>query len=283
MPLRHQVTKGALTSLIFVPWCLGGKKYVTLLLSFLLLSVNVISQQKKIATIEITDVHSAYIDRPGDLYVLQKNNTLRKYDTLGTLVSEQHFQESPATFDPRDGARLFVCFNSIKKCSFFSEETKQEFGIEPQYAIDPHLICASGDHNFWILDRSDVSLKRINPTQSKVIADALIDQEQFTQTPEFTFIREYQNFLFVIEKKSGILIFNSLGKQIKKISATEVEYLNFLGEELYYKKNDKLFFYNLFDISTRETPVDPACKFLLLTDARKYLIYENKIDIFDKN
>lgn len=250
------------------------------ILSFLFLSVSIhVHSQTLIATVEISDVRAAYVDRPGDLYIFQKNNTLKKYDTLGALVSEQRFPESPATFDPRDGARLFACFS--KKCSFFSEETKQEFHLEPHYAIDPQLVCSSGDHNFWILDRSDLSLKRINPTQSTVIADALIDQKQFAQTPEFTFMREYQNFLFIIEKKSGILIFNSLGKQIKKIPVKEVEYLNFLGEELYYKQKDKLFFYDLFDASIREIPVEPACKFLLLTDARQYLIYENKIEIFE--
>ncbi len=249
------------------------------ILSFLFLSLSIHAySQTLIASIEISNVRSAYVDRPGDLYILQNNNTLKKYDTLGVLVSEQRFPESPATFDPRDGARLFACFSST--CSFFSEETKQEFKIEPHYAIDPQLICSSGDHNFWILDQSDLSLKRINPTQSKVMTDALIDQKQFSHTADFIFMREYQNFLFVIEKKTGILIFNSLGKQIKKILVADVEYLNFLGEELYYKQKDKLFFYDLFDASTRESPADLACQFLLLTNARTYLIYENKIDIF---
>jgi len=266
------------STLRFVRLRLCGKKSMTLLISFLLMSINVISQQKKIATIKISDVQSAYVDRPGDVYVLLKNNTLKKYDTLGTLVSEQHFSETPAAFDPRDGARLFVCLRNT--CSFFSEETKQEFKIEPHYAIDPQLICSSGDHNFWILDQSDMSLKRINPTQTTVLVDVPIDQKQFSHAVKFTFMREYQNFLFVIERNSGILIFNSLGNQVKKISAPEIEYLNFLGEELYYKVKGNIFLYDLFDASRREIAVEPACKFLLLTDSRKYLIYENKIDVF---
>lgn len=277
MPRRHQVTKKILTSLNFVALCLCCK--IMLFTSLLTLSISALSQQNKITTIKISDVRSAYVDRPGDLYILFKNNTLKKYDTLGVLVREQHFPESPAAFDPRDGARLFVCLRNT--CSFFSEETKQEFKIEPHYAIDPQLICSSGDHNFWILDQSDLSLKRINPTQSNVLVDELIDQKQFSHPTEFTFMREYQNFLFVIERNSGILIFNSLGKQIQKIPAPEIEYLNFLGEELYYKMKNKLFWYDLFDASTREIPVEPACKFMLLTDTRKYLIYENKIEIFE--
>jgi hypothetical protein len=245
----------------------------------LLSSVHVISQQNKIASIEISNIHSAYVDRPGDLYLLQADNTLKKFNTHGKLESEQVLA-SPTTFDPRDGSRLFIYSNSTQQFSFFTQETKQEFSVEKHYAIDPILVCSSGDNQIWVLDRSDWSLKRINPSQSKVIVEESIDQKQFTGTPEFTFIREYQNFLFMIEKNSGILIFNSLGKQIKKIRAPKIEYFNFLGEELYYKENDKLLFYDLFDASTREIAVD-RCKFALLTDARKYLIYENRVDIFE--
>lgn len=278
LPHKRQVTTISLTNL--APSRLCGKKISALLIFFLSISTLAISQQKKITSIEISNVESAYVDRPGDLYVLLQDKTLKKFDTLGVLVSEQVL-DSPTTFDPRDGARLFIYSQHSQRFSFFSQETKQEFSIEQHYAIDPILACASGDNQVWILDRSDWSLKRINPSQQKVIAEASIDQKQFTKAPEFTFIREYQNFLFMIEKSSGILIFNSLGKQIKKLGASKIDYLNFLGEELYYKVNDKLLFYDLFDSSTSEVPTDPTSKFTLLTDLRKYVVYQNRIDIFE--
>jgi hypothetical protein len=274
---KRQVTNITLANFASLRLC--GKKNSALLIFFISLSTLAISQQKKIASIEIPNVESAYVDRPGDLYILLKDNTLKKFDTLGVLVHEQVL-DAPTTFDPRDGSRLFIYSQRAQRFAFFSPETKQAFPVEQQYAIDPVLACASGDNHVWILDRSDWSLKRINPSQSKVIAEALIDQKQFAKTPEFTFIREYQNFLFMIDKNSGIIIFNSLGKQIKKLSASKVDYLNFLGEELYYKVNDKLLFYDLFDSSTREVPIDPTSKFTLLTDVRKYVVYQNRIEIF---
>lgn len=256
-------------------------KYVLLFL-FCLAAVSGDAQEKLIATVDIRNIESAYVDRPGDLYLLQKGNNLKKISTDGTLVLEQNFPSSLLLFEPRDGARMFACFNTTH-CAFFSEGTNQEITIEPQYAIEPALICSSGDHCIWILDRSDWSLKKINPVQSKVMAETLIDQEQFQGTPQFTFMREYQNFLFTIEKNAGILVFNGIGKQIKKIEAPGIEYFNFIGEELYYKKNDKLIFYDLFDATTREVPVEAVCKYILLTDARKYLVYENRVDIFENH
>lgn len=253
-----------------------------ILIALLLFNVSAFSQPEKIGVIEISDIHSAYVDRPGDLYILQSNNTLKKFDTQGKLLHEQRFEQYPTTFDPRDGARMFFYSNKTQRCSFFSQETKQEFIIEPHYAVNPILVCSAGDNQLWILDQSDWSLKRVHPGQSRVLAESQIDQSQFKGSPEITFMREYQNFLFVIEKNTGILIFNSLGLQIKKLELPGITHFNFLGEELYYKKNDSLVFYDLFDTSTREVLIDSACQFALLTDLRTYLIYNNRVEIFEK-
>lgn len=256
---------------------------ILFLIPYLLVSTFGYTQQTKIKTLEIDEIQAAYVDRPGDLYIRQKDNLIKKFDFQGKLIKEIKFDHPITTFDPRDGARMFVYSNKSQLCSFFSQETKQEFVIEHHYAIEPTLTCSSGDHQLWILDRSDWSVKRVNPIESKVMAESNIDQKQFSIPPQFTFIREYQNFLFLIEKSTGILIFNSLGIQIKKIEAPEVEYINFLGEELYFKKSDKLIFYNLFDASTREQSVDPACHFALLTDTRTFLIYSNRVEIFENH
>ena len=256
---------------------------ILFLIPCLLVSTFGFTQQKKIKTVEIDGIQAAYVDRPGDLYIKQKDNLIKKFDFQGKLIREIKFDHPITTFDPRDGARMFVYFTKTQRCEFFSQETKQEFVIEQHYAIEPTLTCSSGDHQLWILDRSDWSIKRVNPIQSKVMAEGRIDQKQFSIPPQFTFMREYQNFLFLIEKNSGILIFNSLGIQIKKIEAPEVEYINFLGEELYYKRNDKLIFYDLFDASTREQSVDPACHFALLTDTRTFLTYSDRVEIYENH
>ena len=251
-------------------------------IALVLFSYSAFSQSEKLGVIDITDIHSAYVDRPGDLYILQTNNTLKKFDTLGKLIHEQKFEQYPTTFDPRDGARMFFYSNKTQRCSFFSQETKQEFIIEPHYAVNPTLVCSAGDNQLWILDQSDWSLKRVHPGQSRVLVESQIDQAQFNGSPEITFMREYQNFLFVIEKNTGILIFNSLGLQIKKLELPGITHFNFLGEELYYKKNDSLVFYDLFDTSMREVPIDSACQFALLTDLRTYLIYDTRVEILEK-
>ena len=168
-----------------------------LVLLLLLLPLHAFTQAL-IKTIEISDIESAYIDRPGDLYILQKKN-IKKYDVQGNLVTELKLEGKPMVFDPRDGARLFSCIDN--KCSFFSDQTKQEFTIPQEFVIEPSMICSSGDHNVWVLDKADFSLKKIAPTESMVLAEVAVDATLFKQKPEILMMREYQGFLFILDKR----------------------------------------------------------------------------------
>ncbi len=239
-----------------------------------------VQAQQKIATVSVPKALRAYIDRPGDVYVQTQANKILKFDTLGKAAGEIPFGHTLTVFDPRDGARMFAYIADTQTASFFSEETKREIKIEEHYAVEPLLVTSAGDHQLWIVDKADWSVKRIDPRNTQVLAEAPVDQNQFTGHPVFTGIREYQNFLFLIEQHTGILVFNSLGKQIKTLSGAGIEYLNFLGEELYYKKGNTLFFYNLFDGSTREQAVDAQALYVLLTDVRRYVVYEKRVEVF---
>jgi hypothetical protein len=275
MPPRHKDTKFNLNhSHSLVPWCLCG-------LLILIATTNSLAQQKTLS-ISAKDIAFAYVDRPGDLYILKKNNVLMKIDQHGNILSEQSFSEPLSLFEPRDGARMFAYHNQSQHCYFFSAETKQEYKIEQEYAINPMLVCSSGDYHIWILDGEDFSLKRVNPVQSKVIVDTPINTKQFTAAPEINSMREYQGFLFMHEKNTGIIIFNSIGMQIKKIPGANIEYFNFLGEELYYKVNDKLIFLDLFDSTTREENLMPGSKLMLFTDTTHYTQFEDRLEISKK-
>jgi hypothetical protein len=252
-----------------------------ILLLLLVASPLLTAAQKKITTIDIKDVASAYVDRPGDLYILHTDNKVSKFDTLGMPVADMGFEKTPTVFEPRDGARMFIYFADVKQGAFFSPETSQGFFIYDYFALEPMLATSCGDNQVWIMDKGDWSVKRLDPKASKIVAESLIDKTQFAGEPSIIAIREYQSFLFVLEKNTGILVFNNLGKQIKKIEVSGITYFNFLGEELYYKKDNKLIFYDLFDGKTREEAADEKSLYTFLTDARKYVVYSDRIDVFE--
>jgi hypothetical protein len=127
-----------------------------------------------------------------------------------------------------------------------------------------------------------MSLKRINTLEPRVEAEAIIP-DSATQGREFTFMREYQNFLFLIDTDGKISIFNQLGLYIRDINTPGANTFNFLGEELYYTTRGQIMFYDLFDGKMRSKPSEKTARNVLLTGSKKVLIFTRKIVIQPNN
>jgi hypothetical protein len=236
--------------------------------------------QKKVKTLELSDtIVFAAVDRPGDLYVITKSGQMQKFDEDGKLKVVYKNKSVPTLFDPRDGSRLFAYYRNLQQYAYLnpSFEEMSAFHIDSAFVIQPWLISPSGDHKLWVLDAADNSLKRINVNQSVVETEVLIDSI-IHDVKDFTTIREYQGFVFLLHPEKGIVIFNALGRHIKTIAAQRIAGFNFLGEELYYQEGGKLKFFDLFSADTREVAGDKA-GFTLITDRRIYLVKTKSIDI----
>jgi hypothetical protein len=241
--------------------------------------------QRKIKSVAVTDeIIFATVDRPGDLYIMTKAGVIQKFDKDGKLLGLYKNDPAPTLFDPRDGARLFAYFHNDQHYSFLNPafDVTRSHKIDPSTAIDPLLMCVSGDLNFWILDGADISLKRVNGTTGVVDVDIKID-DSASGPAAFTYMREYQGFLFLLHKEKGILVFNSLGKWLKTIELPALSNFNFLGEELYYPEKDQIKFFNLFTAEKRSVPMKQPGRFVLLTDERQFFIQPTSIEFFETN
>lgn len=257
------------------------KKLLLLLLTIAPLAA---SAQTKIKTLEVSDtiLYSA-VDRPGDFYVVLEDGQIQKFDKDGKLVVVYRHQGAPTLFDPRDGARLFAYYRDKQQYDYHnpSFDIVASFRIDSAFAIEPWLIAPSGEKKLWILDNADHSLKKINPVDAQVEVEVVIDATLIEDATAFTAIREYQNFVFLLNPKRGIFVFNSLGKHIKIIPAKGTNSFNFLGEELYFLGGDVVNFTDLFTAETRQVKLPAKPKSVILTDERMVLVYPTSFDIFE--
>lgn len=239
--------------------------------------------QTSLKSFEVSDtIITATVDRPGDVYLVTKEGQIQKFDKDGKLIIVYKHKGPPTLFDPRDGSRLFAYFREHQQYDYYnpSFEITASFRIDPAFAIQPWLICSSGDHKLWVLDGIDHSLKKINAKQTEVEMEVLIDSTLIQDASAFTTIREYQGFVFLLNPQKGIYIFNSLGKHIKTIEERGIYHFNFLGEELYYLKGgSQLIFFNLFTAETRTVRLEKKSRIALLTDERLFLFGYKTVDI----
>lgn len=241
------------------------------------------SQQFPITIPLSKPVTAAYVDRPGDLYLQLQDGTLQKFDVNGKLIEEVKPESPLALFEPRDGSRAFSYDRAGNWYSYalFGSFNKQP--VPEEFAIEPWLVCSSGDQNLWILDGADLSIKKLNTGKQRVEAEIYLSPHLAKEKADFIGMREYQNFLFIHNKVAGIEIHNAIGRRIRLIPGNEIRYFNFLGEELYYAVNDKLIFFDLFDGTTRELPIEKEVQFMLLTDERVYKVYGDRLVVELKN
>jgi len=258
-----------------------------ILYALIILSLPVVGQvapPKKIKSLEISDtILTAQVDRPGELYVITRNGQFQKFDQDGKLLVLFKNENAPTLFDPRDGSRLFAYYRPIQEFDYLSPafQIVSSFRIDSAFAIQPWLMCTSGDTKLWVLDAADHSLKKLNPREQDVEIEVVIDSTLINDATEFTGMREYQNFVFILHPSKGIMIFNNLGKYIRAIDVKHLHAFHFIGEELYYVKGNTIKFFDLFTTETREMSLEGIKGDLILTDQRLFAVHHRTIDIYE--
>lgn len=260
------------------------KKLQSIITVLMLLPLLAISQSKKIKSFKAdNDVTATAIDRAGDFYLVFKTGEIQKFDKDGAKIASFKGAPNLTTFDPTNAIRLLAFYQANKKYTWLSPSLEdpgfQE--IDPSWAIDPLLMCPSGDHHLWILDAADWSLKKINPKTSQVLADFVISKAILN--PEIARMREYLNFVFLLDVERGFFIFNAMGKLIHKIEVKDISNFNFLGEELYYQKENTIHFFDLYTAEKRTLQLAPKdYHWVIFTDERMFSVQEeNEVEIFE--
>lgn len=252
-----------------------------LLFFIVLTAARASAQHTSTVVINTTETQFATLDRAGDLYLVKNTGTIEKYTLQGKRMA--HYSDSipPTLFDTGNGVRLLSYYRPSQKytvlnpfLSVISDNT-----LETSWAIDPWLICSSSDYNLWIMDAADWSLKRVDTRSDKLLAESSIDTSLVNGPPAFTYMREYQNFLFVLEAKTGVLVFNNFGKHLRTLPAKDVNSFSFLGEEIYFISEGNIVLTDLFTLETRKIELNDPTSFVLLTGERKVVVTPSTIQI----
>jgi hypothetical protein len=246
-----------------------------------LLSIDTYAQKgDKPRTVEVNDtIVYAGVDRPGELYIITKANHIQKFDQDGKLLSLYKGERRPALFEPGDGARIFAYYRDLQQYWIFnpSFEVTAVHAFDSSFAIEPWLICPSGESNFWILDGADNTLKKINTRTGTVVVD--VSMNNTASKENFRYMRDYQNFLFVLEKGKGILVYNSMGKLVKTITSKDIRHFNFMGSDLYYVEAGVLKRIDIFFGEAKEEKLPVNTPAVLLTDERTFFIGARSFEV----
>ena len=246
-----------------------------------LLAVGCAWGQSPIKEVRVdADILWAGVDRPGDLFVILANGEVQKFDKSGRKIGQHRFDSPPTLLDPLDGVQSFYYFRANRHYGTlsydFSSVSEQE--LDPSFAINPWLVCPAL-RELWILDSADFSIKKTSMNAMTISLESTLKHLPDKRITDYIALREYQNYVFLLDRSSGVHMFNPLGKFVRTLGEKGMAYFNFLGEELYYVSGQNLVFVDLYTGEQRTNLLPLSCTFALLNDDRLFAIKGRTITI----
>ncbi|MCA8831531.1 hypothetical protein [Hymenobacter pini] len=238
-----------------------------------------------VRTIKLAQPGAASLDRRGNLYVTDAQNNLHQYSPDGQALNTY----SPAL----PGHTMQVeAWNTAKVLVFYDDRQQivlldrflaplSELGLADFLDGQARVATLAPDDRFWLLNESDLTLRQFDVTQKRFTITTPLDLLIGRTRPDFRFLREYQNNLYLLDRSSGIYVFDNLGNYRKKLPFAGLTTVGFRGDELYYQAADGLHFFHLYRLTERVLPLPTAGSTqVLVGEQYAYLLLPGAVQVY---
>lgn len=238
---------------------------------------------KKLKRMKTASIQNASVDRLGNFFLEFSDGQIKKYDPDGKMMARLKTQNLPTLLEPWFHPKIFAYYQKDMRIVNYNRmfEVSDDFKLDASIAIEPTLVCPTNDNRFLVLDEADLSIKKFENNQNRVLNEFKIDTTHWNKHFQFSFMREYLHLIFLLDKNQGIIIVNELGKTMKHLPV-KVENFGFFGEELFYLLGNKIIFFDLYSGNTRELTL-AAGKFGIVTDERIFIVNEKEVVVYQFN
>lgn len=220
---------------------------------------------------------AASLDRRGTLYVADAQNNIHQYGPDGQALN---------TFSPPQPGHVasIEAWNTTKILVFYDDRQQLllldrfaapvgELGLLDYLDGTVRVATLAPNDRVWLLNESDLTLRQFDTNQKRFGLNTPLDLLIGRSRPDFRFLREYQNNLYLLDRTNGVYVFDNLGNYRKKLPFAGLSTLGFRGDELYFVSEGKLQFFHLYTLAQRTLPLPAA-------EVRQVLVGETYAYIF---
>ncbi|OGX86021.1 hypothetical protein BEN47_13675 [Hymenobacter lapidarius] len=236
---------------------------------------------KLIRLIKLPNPGAASLDRRGALYVADADNNLRQYGPEGLLLN---------TYAPaQPGHVAQVEAWNVTTTLVFNDDRQQLVLLDRFLTLITEMRLAdfldgtvrvatlAPDNRIWLLDESNLVLREFDPNTRLVIQNTPLDLIIGRARPDFRFLRQYQNNTYLVDRNTGIYVFDNLGTYRKKMPIAGLSMVGFRGDEMYYFADEALHFAHLYNQTERRVALPAAVP---AAEVRQVLVGEGFAYIF---
>ncbi|MBX0291038.1 hypothetical protein K3G63_11340 [Hymenobacter sp. HSC-4F20] len=212
-----------------------------------------------VRTIALAQPGPASLDRRGNLYVTDAQNNLHQYGPDGQPLNtfSPPLPGHTAQIEAWNTAKVLVFYDDRQQAVVLDRFLAPLAELRwPDYLDGQvRVLTLAPDDRYWLLNESDLTLRQFDQGQKRFTITTPLDLLIGRSRPDFRFLREYQNNLYLVDRSSGIYVFDNLGNYRKKLPLPGLSYVGFRGDELYYLAPDGVHFLHLYTLADRLLPL----------------------------
>lgn len=213
-------------------------------------------------TIKLPNPGAASLDRRGSLYVADADNNLRQFGPEG-LPLNTYAPTQPghvAQVEAWNVSPTLVFYDDRQQLvlldRFLSVITELRLGDYLDGMV--RVATLAPDQQIWLFDESNLVLREFDPNTLRLVQNTPLDLIIGHSRPDFRFLRQYQNNTYLVDRTTGIYVFDNLGNYKKKLPFAGLNTVGFRGDELYYLAEGRLHFFHLYNLNERTVALPPA-------------------------
>ena len=197
--------------------------------------------------IEVTS-KSIISDYLGNVYTID-DNEIAKYSAAGVLISS--FSDKNAgtitSVDASNPLRVQVFYQDFGQIIYLDDVLSvigSKISLIEQGLDQATLSCSSWDDRIWLYDPQDFELKRLGSDLRLSHQSGNINQLVGIEANP-NFIIEKNNFVYLNDPLTGILVFDQFGTYYKTLPVRGIDRFQVSGEQVFYLEDGKLMSYNM--------------------------------------
>jgi hypothetical protein len=243
----------------------------------LLSSLHFAYSQYSLDTLVVEDEITAFSqDRTGNVFLTFKGGAITKYSAeMDSLISFSPEKLGDVTLlEAWHGFQIFSFYEDFQEFAlmdrFLTRYTRYRLSQSLENYAD--MCTISSDQNLWIFEENQLRLIKLNLTIRDIEIDVPLEFILDANDHNITFLREYQNLVFLVDEYSGIYVFDNLGNYLRKIPAAGIKNCSFSGEHLFYVQDNQAHDINLYQEGHKITNIGDGEYLGVLPIARGFLV-----------
>jgi len=207
--------------------------------------------------IEVTS-KSIISDYLGNVYTID-DNEIAKYSAAGVLISS--FSDKNAgtitSVDASNPLRVQVFYQDFGQIIYLDDVLSvigSNISLIEQGLDQATLSCSSWDDGIWLYDPQDFELKRLGSDLRLSHQSGNINQLVGIEANP-NFIIEKNNFVYLNDPLTGILVFDQFGTYYKTLPVRGIDRFQVSGEQVFYLQDGKLMSYNMRTFQHANLPI----------------------------